>query len=171
MDPLTCPKCRSPFVRRVGRDGAVERLLSVAYVYPFRCQICELRFKRLRWGERYVRVELDRRDFTRVPTAIWAAVVWQGRQSQGTVRDLSVAGCWLEIDAPIPVGELLRLTLEPEDEAPIHVEVAEVRSVQGGRAGVRFVRVEPVHRERLCQTVADLLTAAPPASPPGAPSG
>ena len=167
MDPVTCPRCRSRFVRRVGRAGAVERLLSVAYLYPFRCQICELRFKRLRWGERYVRVELDRRDFTRVPTSIWTAVVWQGRQTEGTVRDLSVAGCWLETDAPIPIGELPRLTLEPENEAPIHVEVAEVRAVGAGRLGLRFVRVEPVHRERLCQTVADRLTASPPAPPPG----
>ncbi|MBI1960067.1 MAG: PilZ domain-containing protein [Candidatus Rokubacteria bacterium] len=166
MDPLTCPRCRSPHVRRVGRDGAVERLLSAAYIYPFRCQICELRFKRLRWGERYVRVELDRRDFSRVAANIWAAVVWQGRQSQATVRDLSVAGCWLETDAPVPIGELVRLSLEPEDEAPIEVEVGEVRSAGAGRLGIRFVRVDPVHRERLCQTVADLLAASPPAAPP-----
>jgi hypothetical protein len=30
---------------------------------------------------------------------------------------------------------------------------------------LRFVRVEPIHRERLCQTVADLLAAAPPEPP------
>src|SRR3990167_6134375 len=108
MNPLTCPRCRSPHVRRVGRDGTLERLLSAAYIYPFRCQVCEIRFKRLRWGERYVRVELDRRDFSRVATSLWAAVVWQGHQSQATVRDLSVAGCWLETDAPIPIGELVQ---------------------------------------------------------------
>lgn len=166
MNPLTCPRCRSPHVRRVGRDGIVERVLSAAYVYPFRCQICEIRFRSLRWGERYRRVELDRRDFARVPTSIWAAVLWQGRQSPGTVRDLSVAGCWLETPTPIPVGELVSVALEPEGEAPIRVEVAEVRSAGAGRLGLRFVRVEPIHRERLCQTVADLLAAAPPAPPP-----
>ena len=55
---------------------------------------------------------------------------------------------------------------QDQDEAPIHVEVGEVRSAGAGRLGIRFVRVDPVHRERLCQTVVDLLAAAPPAAPP-----
>ncbi len=52
---LHCPKCHSESVRRTGRKGLLERLLSRAYIYPFRCQDCGRRFKAFRWRTRYTR--------------------------------------------------------------------------------------------------------------------
>lgn len=162
MASPSCPTCRSEFVRRASRQGLLERLLSVGYLYPFRCQICRHRFRTLRWGERYVRVELDRRDFERLATDIRTAVTWRERHGQGKVLDLSVAGCTLETDSPVPVGELLHLELAPEGEAPVVVDVAECRSVRASRLGLKFVKIQNIHEERLRQLVLGLLLAAKP---------
>jgi len=33
----------------------LEYLLSIAYIYPFRCQVCFHRFRTFQWGVRYVK--------------------------------------------------------------------------------------------------------------------
>jgi len=77
MKAPTCPKCKSELVGRTHRAGLVEQALSLGYVYPFKCQVCQHRFLRLRWGERYVRVPLDRRDAERLPTRIPVTIHWK----------------------------------------------------------------------------------------------
>jgi DNA repair exonuclease SbcCD ATPase subunit len=49
-----CPKCSSDSVKRVSRIGS-ERLISLFYIYPFRCQPCGHRFRLFKWGVRYTR--------------------------------------------------------------------------------------------------------------------
>lgn len=49
-----CPKCRSQDVRRSRRRGAVDRVLGLAAIYPFRCQRCDRRFKVMQWAPRGV---------------------------------------------------------------------------------------------------------------------
>src|SRR5438093_5834922 len=44
-----CPRCTSTAVRRSHRKG-IERLLSLLGIYPFRCENCSYRFKRLAGG-------------------------------------------------------------------------------------------------------------------------
>jgi hypothetical protein len=51
---LTCPKCGKEPVRRSKRNGFMEQVLSLAYVYPFRCEQCDHRFWALQWRVRYV---------------------------------------------------------------------------------------------------------------------
>ena len=46
---LQCPQCTSPLVRRSHRRRG-ERLLSLLTIYPFRCEECGTRFRRLVWG-------------------------------------------------------------------------------------------------------------------------
>ena len=48
-----CPRCGGAEVRRAPRLGMTERLLSLVYVYPFRCARCLHRFRVMRWGTRY----------------------------------------------------------------------------------------------------------------------
>lgn len=150
MDTLRCRRCGSDQVRRASRDNVLERLLSLAYVYPFRCVPCSHRFKALRWGERWTRVGQDRRRHERQPVDFWTTLFWQEGKRPGRVRDLSVGGASLETDLPIAAGESLELTLTPSDsEPPITVEVAVVRSVQSGRLGLQFMRVKGGDDERL----------------------
>lgn len=160
MNAPACPKCGSTRVGRTHRAGIIERLASVGYVYPFRCQVCRRRFRRFRWGERYVRVHLDRRDLERLPAQIPVVFHWKdGGQGQGTIRDISAAGCAVETDAAVPVGALVLLQIAPPGEPPIDVDVGEVRSRRARRVGVRFVRVAPDHAERLRQVLQRLIAA------------
>jgi len=54
-DALQCPRCGWPEVRRTRRVGFLERLLSMIYIYPFRCGRCLHRYRSMRWGVRYSR--------------------------------------------------------------------------------------------------------------------
>lgn len=51
----SCPHCRSMLVHRIPRAGAVDHLMSLAYIYPFRCGHCLRRFRAMQWGKRYRR--------------------------------------------------------------------------------------------------------------------
>src|SRR2546429_5742646 len=63
---VRCPRCGGQSVRRSSRGGAFERLISIVYVYPFRCPRCTPRFPALNWGPRYPHPKGGRRDNERV---------------------------------------------------------------------------------------------------------
>jgi hypothetical protein len=101
MTTLRCPRCGGTDVRRARRHGALERLLSALYIYPFRCQHCQRRFRRLEWGVRY-RIGLDRRIDERLRVRGRADLRWEGGHAAGTVRDVSVMGAGIETETAIP---------------------------------------------------------------------
>ena len=153
MGALGCPRCGSDFVRRSGRKSAVERLLSFAYVFPFRCQLCQHRFQAFRWRERYLRTAAaDRREYERLPIQAWSTLWWRDGHQDARVTDLSIAGCSIETDSPVAEGEVIQLKLAPgPDERAIVVDRAVVRSTQPGRLGVQFIRVQQDEEGRLRQ--------------------
>ena len=55
-DHSQCPSCRKHTTRRSCRKNIFERILSLAYVYPFRCHSCGTRFFKVQWGVRYKKV-------------------------------------------------------------------------------------------------------------------
>jgi len=55
-DHPECSTCREQNTRRACRKNIFERILSVAYVYPFRCHSCGKRFFKLQWRVRYRKV-------------------------------------------------------------------------------------------------------------------
>jgi hypothetical protein len=146
------------------RRGLGERLAGLVFYYPFRCQLCQHRFRALRWGERYVRTAPDRREYERLPVDYWTTLWVRNRQREGRLRDLSIAGCTIETDEPIQPGDTLQLQLAPGGgERPVTIDVAVVRSVQTGRAGLQFVRVQGDEQERLRHVVRQLMAAQPEA--------
>lgn len=153
MGALKCPRCRSEFVRRSSRKTLAERLWSLVYVFPFRCQLCQHRFRAFRWRERWVRAAAtadDRREYERLPIQAWSTLWYQDRQREARVTDLSIAGCSIETDTPVPEGEVIQLRLEARgDDRPIVVDRAVVRSAQAGRLGVQFIRVQEDEEGRL----------------------
>jgi hypothetical protein len=110
----------------------------------------------------------------------WTTLWLEAGQQPGRARDLSVAGMSLETDAPLEPGQHLELDLQlAPGERPIRVEVAVVRSVQSGRAGLQFVRVKDDGDARLQKfslaareaTAREAFTPPPPRpAPPSAPS-
>ncbi len=159
-DPV-CTQCGRDFVQRTHRDGLLERLLSVAYVYPFRCQLCTHRFRAMQWGKRYVKEAIDKRQYQRFAIRLPVSFSSDQAEGTGTVTDISMGGCGLETDAQLSTGALLQLHLRIADqEPPVTVEAAAVRSVRAKFVGVQFLRVRPEEKERLSQFVRELLIIA-----------
>jgi hypothetical protein len=47
-----CPKCQSTRIFRSRRRGLVEWPLRTVRLYPFRCDRCDRRFRRISWRGR-----------------------------------------------------------------------------------------------------------------------
>lgn len=162
-----CPRCRAAEVERVSRDGLLERLASLVYVYPFRCRACLCRFYALRWGQRYVRQRRDRRLDERTPVDFWTTLWLEQGGQPGRVRDLSIGGLALETQADLQLGQHLDLDLQAgEGERAIRVEVAVVRRIPTGKVGLQFVGVKDQADKRLQRFLAGRRRDAPPERAP-----
>lgn len=67
---VPCPECGGTLARRAHRHGLAGLLVSVMYIYPFRCQLCTHRFLTLQWGIRYHRIAQDSGDHRLVGTPV-----------------------------------------------------------------------------------------------------
>jgi hypothetical protein len=161
---LHCPRCSKSFVQRSHRRGVKERLLSLIYIYPFRCQVCGHRFKAFRFRVRYAKQLLDRRQYERLPTHVLTTFSesvrpGQYRVGQGVVTDISLGGCYLQTVARCLEGAVLSMELQTVDHAPaIVVEAAIVRSVRPTGMGLEFLRLHESDQERLREFMRQLLT-------------
>ncbi|HYM37187.1 MAG TPA: PilZ domain-containing protein [Nitrospiraceae bacterium] len=159
MKQILCPKCGKDFVRRALREGAGEYLLSTVYFYPYRCQLCAHRFRRLELGKRYNESTVDKRQYERIETKFPITFVGDKASGAGTVTRLSLGGCALESPLKLMEGMMFNLRLQPPDVNPsINVETAIVRSVRPPVIGLEFLRTNPTEQFRLIQFVAGLLT-------------
>jgi hypothetical protein len=157
---LNCPMCFKEYVARVARVGFVEKILSLFYVYPFKCQLCGCRFKALQRGVRYSRVEEDRREYERLPASFPVSFVSGGSQGRGMVSEISMSGCTFQPDGEASQpkeGSVLLMVLQiPNAAEAVNVEGV-VRNLQQHHVGVEFLRFPPQDRERLQHYVRDLL--------------
>lgn len=170
MRPM-CPSCQSIYVRRTHRVGTLERMASLFYVYPFRCQLCSARFTFFQWGVRYAQQE-DLRQYERI--GVQFAVLFSNSQTvgKGVVTDVSVADCAFETSLPLKQGDTLKLELYAKSgRLPIIVEKAVIRSIRKGIVGVQFTEVSETDRARLHRLVGDLIglpiVPIPQSSAPG----
>jgi hypothetical protein len=148
-------------MKRVSRHGGFERLLSLFYIYPFRCQLCGHRFKLLRWGKMYRKTYYDRREFERTPVSL-SASIWgeSGEHGEGWLQDLSMRGCRLTSGVAFVEGRIVRLELHVrDDDLPIVVQAAIVRNAGSSHMEIEFLQLDHVERERLRLLVKDLLAA------------
>jgi DNA-directed RNA polymerase subunit RPC12/RpoP len=165
LQPL-CPNCARDYTKRVSRIGFKERLLSIIYVYPFRCQLCGYRFSFMQRGVRYRRVEEDRREYNRMPASFPVSFACDGIEATGHVLDISLNGCTVEANTVIAEGSIVRMALQMSEElAPIGVEAALVRDVNRDRIGIEFLRFQYHDRERLQIFIRRLLNGIPEPSP------
>lgn len=158
IDPL-CPACSRGFVKRVSRQGIVERLISLFYIYPFKCQLCGHRFKRLQWGVRYMRVDQDRREYNRIATNFPVLLWGENIEVEGTATDISMRGCTVTINGQLSDGSILGVALKISNQAlPVIVEAAVLRNIQTNNAGIEFLRLQENDRERLRGFIHGLLS-------------
>lgn len=156
-----CPQCKKDVVRRIRRRGQLEHLLSVFYLYPFRCQLCSRRFRAFKWGRRYARRPIDRRQYQRLATNFPVSFSWEQVSGEGIATNISLGGCRLETNVQLVQEALLQLQLHvPRCEPGIRVEAAVVRTIQSKSVGVQFLRLTESEKTRLGRFVLELLAAA-----------
>jgi PilZ domain len=165
-DPL-CPNCSRKYVKRVHRENILERVLSIFFIYPFRCQLCGHRFGVRQPGVKYVRIDEDRRTYERFSISFPIGFGNHQIDSQGSVTDISMGGCAMQTDARLAVGEIIRVSLEIPNEFPVTVDAALVRVVHGGRVGLEFLKFQESERKHLQDFIYTLLFSRRPAPPAG----
>ncbi len=153
-----CPQCSTRYVRRAHREGVLERLASLVYVYPFRCQLCTHRFRVLQWGIRYANQLVDRRQFERIPARVLVTFSGDRISGEGVVTNLSVRNCALQTATPLSEGALLQMRLQIWDRKPaVTIERAAVRSIRPSSVGLQFIEFQGGESHRLGQFVSGLL--------------
>ena len=154
-----CPKCELWLVRQAPRQGMLEHLLRCLGVGPLRCQLCTHRFLAVLWqvnrltGREYERIPVQYQVYFR-PTFANANT----QPAQGTISALSVRGCTITTRVSVQKGDCLCLQFEVSDQdSPIQIDAARVRTVSGTRIGVMFSSIEPEEEARLRQQMLLLL--------------
>jgi len=156
-----CPRCGEAHLRRAHRENIGERLLSLAYVYPFRCQLCGHRFLAMQWGQRYARRYGDRREYERYATRFPVTFPLGTEEGHGMVRELSIDGCTVETTVPLRPGSGLSLTMSPSPGETVTVAHCLVRTVTAGRLGIQFVQLSVAEHDALRRVMWPLITATP----------
>jgi len=143
MGPPRCSACQKQFVRRARRKGVLEVCLSLFFIYPFRCQLCEQRFLALQWGYRYVKKPADARRYDRIPVRFPVTFYNERVKGEGILLDLSIKGGVMEAATPLQKDDVLCLRIPASDaHPPIEIEAAGVRWVSRTRAGLEFLTLD-----------------------------
>ena len=75
---------------------------------------------------------------------------------EGTITNLSPVGCTIETDQPLLEEQDVALCLLlPDQQESLPIELAQIRWVNGNRAGIEFVQVERTANLRLHSFVWD----------------
>jgi hypothetical protein len=154
---IVCSQCRKPFVQAVRQEGLLDHLLHWIYVHPYRCRVCWRRFYVMQWGFHPAVVPMDAGQYRMRPVQLHGTLLDERGHREGDITDLSISSCMIELTSPLLEGTLLGVHLDAlEDEPPIVVEAAIVRSALGARAEVEFLRMAPKEWERLNRFVTSL---------------
>src|SRR5690348_10819777 len=88
---------------------------------------------------------------------------------EGSLVNVSMGGCSFRTKARLPVGTILKLTLQVSSDIPaVIVDAAVVRSVRTGGVGVEFLQWQHSERERLQLFVRGMLISRSDESTPAA---
>ncbi|MGH7832927.1 MAG: PilZ domain-containing protein, partial [Candidatus Binatia bacterium] len=98
---------------------------------------------------RYRKIFFDRREYERMPSRFPSAIEWDQFNAEGTVVEISMAGCSIQTDAELAPGSIVRLRLNVfGDERSVLVDAAVVRSSYPKRPGVEFLTIERREKEK-----------------------
>src|SRR5437667_11449982 len=96
----------------------------------------------------------EQRESKRILVRFAIAFAGPYKKGKGIARDLSLGGCMIETDTPLPMDTLLELKLfVAEHEMPVEV-AASVRWSDGQRMGIKFLRIRDPDRFRTVLGVA-----------------
>jgi hypothetical protein len=153
---MLCPRCDSLLVIQHQIASPLDRLLALLAIQPFECQACRHRFRGKPDAVRAGAPPDERRKLLRSAVSIPVNFECGVESSEGTLTDLSKDGCTLDSKRRLKPGLLLRLHLPSgsgETSPALAQQIATVRSVQGTRAGLKFLAFTPTEQAQLEQTV------------------
>ena len=153
---MLCPKCDSMMVSRRQATGLLDSVLSLFALAPFQCQSCRHRFRARQTEARGATGSDERRKIARLPVQVPVNFECGNVTGEGMLTDLSKDGCTLDSKRRLRPGLLLRVHLPTgTDQAPQSkaTQIATVRSVDGTRAGLKFLAFSPPEQVHLEQTI------------------
>jgi DNA-directed RNA polymerase subunit M/transcription elongation factor TFIIS len=157
---LFCPRCNSLLVVRYQATGLMDKLLALCALVSFQCQSCQHRFRAMQPRTSDTKREAERRTIARTPVQVPVKFEYGDDGGEGTLTDLSKDGCTLDSKRRLRPGLLLRVHLPAgQTDAPqtLVTQIASVRSVEGNRAGLKFLAFTPPEQVQLEQTVTSTL--------------
>lgn len=96
------------------------------------------------------------RGLYRLPLTYPAMYCVSSTVGEGTISNISAVGCTIETDQPLSDDQRLALRLLlPDQRESLPIEAAQVRWVNGNRAGVEFIQVDRAANLRLHSFVWD----------------
>jgi hypothetical protein len=160
---MLCPQCDSLLVERKPSANLLDRLSALFSIYPVECQSCKYRFRIRRQRNRSVSGGLEQRKADRMPARIPVNFEWGEGHGEGIITDISAGGCALESKRRLKPGLILRLSLPVSTEETTDrtaQQLVTVRSVNGDRAGVKFLTFTPQEQLQLTQTITRCIRSA-----------
>jgi len=138
----------------------VDRVCALFSLAPFQCQSCQHRFHTSQPAAHQAKTSDERRKIACQPVQIPVNFECGDDAGAGTLTDLSKDGCTLDSKRRLRPGLLLRVHLPAgTEQAPqaTATQIATVRSVEGTRAGLKFLAFTPPEQTHLEQTVTSTL--------------
>jgi len=147
---VPCVRCGRDFVLGVAEASWMDRCLGRIQIRPFRCQVCNVRFRKRRLTSSHAR-GLGRRQYVRIPSELPALLRFHDETtSTAIVKDLSIAGCEIMGELALERGATLTIQMSGLLFAgTIDVEVAVVHTSRPQTAGLKFIRVRELEREEI----------------------
>lgn len=153
-----CPQCGTTFVRVIHQPAVGEAVMQFLRFYPFRCQLCTYQFRAFRPGAANATQAFDRRQYKRLPTSCWATLVTDLLTPKEMILDISMGGCTVRMESPLPMGTFLGVQLQSsEQDASIAVGTAMVRTVRRNSVGIQFLELDRDEKARLSRFIHGLL--------------
>ena len=157
---VQCRRCGKGSANRLHRGAVFGHLLSLVYIYPYRCRGCWRRFRAFQWGTRYVKKQANRRGHRRLQTHLPVLFSSGDTHGEGIVTDIAMGGCRLKTGFKLTADTPLELKLQvPEGETEIRVGRATVRSVESFFAGLSFAHLAGAEKKRLRRFLVQLMTS------------
>ena len=168
MNP-SCPKCGKYFTKRVPMQGADDPLSTVSGMYAYRCQLCAELFRAKKTDPQAAAApqtaasaaltNVTNRQYVRVAAKFPVAFAVNKIQQDAMVTEIALGGCTLEANVVLAIGAKFRMDIIiSNDEPPLVVSQAIVRSVRPTGFGIQFLEITDAEKERLGRLLEKLLT-------------
>jgi hypothetical protein len=163
-----CPKCGKYFTKRVLIEGAEDPTSTMQGMYAYRCQLCSELFRAKKPDPQAAPApqaskdaeltNVTNRQYVRVNARFPVTFLISKLRQEGTVTEIALGGCSLEANVVLAIGAKFRMDiLISENEPPLVVDQALVRSVRPTGFGIQFMELQEAEKVRLGRVLEKLL--------------